>query len=209
MADLPAGIGYITVSAKGVLAGTDSNDAGSVPDAIPLSASVVISPSISRPIASTLGDNTVIALGRINCTLDSSGILRPPGDDTGEVRLIAPQQDSITIRDWTWKASFTPTLGTSQSWAAFDITFTGAPGEIVVLADVLAANAVTSVPSSTLEQVVLHAAAEAKTARDEAVAAANGSVDFSQGLTVPVLEHDESIPDTATPNSVWFRKPAP
>jgi len=150
MADLPGDIGRLTVTGQMVLGIADSNDAGSSPDQVSAIASVVFTPVFpsSDPLVA-VSDDMLVAAQEITCTLRSDGKLVPPGDGvssapdpaaTPAVQLIAPNQPlSLNFTGWDWMMKVSPAGG--QTWRPFTKYFSGAPGDSLSMAQIVAASA--------------------------------------------------------------------
>lgn len=146
MADLPGSIGYLTVTARGVRALADSNDAGNQPDMAVAVATVTFVPYLQGQVLTSLTDDMFVFPETIKCVLDSNGRLVPPTDGISanpdpagptQLQLIAPQQASLNFTGWSWIAKFAP-IG--QGWDPFQRSFTGAPGDVISLAQVITSN---------------------------------------------------------------------
>lgn len=154
MADLPGDVGYLTVVGNAAEVIADSVDGGLVPDILPLEATVILSPvglPRDRPYLLALADQKILLPRAISCNM-TGGQLYPPNDgsdwkpDTGDgdpeldvtpgVRLMAPIQASLNYLNWYWEAQFVPP--SRARWKAFNVYFTGAPGDTVPLANAAA-----------------------------------------------------------------------
>lgn len=170
MADLPSSVGWLTVKGRLVLAIGDSTDAGSQPDLIPTIGTVTFTANVrgNDPLV-VVPDSLMIALAPIKATLNANGVIVPPADgessdpafptddDTAEeatgVVLVAPQQpDVLNITDWTWTATLTPATG--QKWRTFSRVFTGAPGDVIDLAVVVASSPAAGVSQALIYEVL-------------------------------------------------------
>lgn len=143
MVNIPSTIGYLAISARGIIATADSNDVGDEPDAYPMVATVKFTPSISDKMLVAIAetDRPLVGLDSVICELDETGELRPPQDGkrppidaTGILQLIAPQQPAaLSQYGWDWIATFTPFSG--QEWGEFSFPFSGAPNAAINLSD--------------------------------------------------------------------------
>lgn len=137
--NVPADIGYMTVSGQLLRGIADSNDADVTPDARPAIGTVTFTSNAPVPtIAAT--DQIMFIIDQVKCDLDADGYLVAPTDGEGvaptdtavrSVNLIAPNQASLSNVGWVWTATVKP--GTGQRWAAFTIKFTGVPGDVLDL----------------------------------------------------------------------------
>lgn len=136
MSDLPVSVGYITVTAEGLVGLIDSDDVGNQPDQSIMVATVELRPSITGPIVAVdeVGVKPLIAVDTVEVLLDASGVLRPTDDPVGNVRLVAPMQKSISPSNWIWTATFIPAA--TQDWEQFEVSFSGSPGDTVDLGSV-------------------------------------------------------------------------
>ena len=122
-------LGWLTVTAKGILGLADSSDVGPYPDYIPIVGFVTLTPSLARPIR-LISSGEFLAVASITVSFDSDGELA--FDGVKNVRLIAPQWTNLSNTTWVWNADIKP--GPGQSWPAFSVTFTGTPGTVINLA---------------------------------------------------------------------------
>src|SRR6478609_2155589 len=125
-------LGWLTVTAKGLLALADSSDAGGAPDYIPVVGTVVLTPSITRPVR-ILSSGRFLALNPLTTTFDSDGELAYDG--IKNVRIVAPQWTDLSNTSWRWNVEVKP--GPGQSWQGFTGSFTGAPGSTFNLVSLL------------------------------------------------------------------------
>lgn len=147
MADLPDSIGYLTVTGRGVLGYADSADVGDQPDQVVAVATITFVPVVTGVDALvSLPDDMFIFPQTIKCSLNSNGRLVPPADGLSSdpapsavthVQLIAPRQDSLNFQGWSWLAKFSPP-SSAAGWNPFQRAFTGAPGDEISLAQVIA-----------------------------------------------------------------------
>lgn len=144
MADLPGTLGYLTVTGRGVLALGDSNDVGNQPDQVTALARIVFEPAFNVDVLTSLPDDMFVFAQKVTCIFNSDGRLVPPADGVSSppdpaaptyVSLIAPNQASLSSQGWDWVASFNPIA--PQTWAPFKRVFTGAPGDVISLAQVI------------------------------------------------------------------------
>lgn len=136
-------LGWLTVTARGILGLADSADEGSAPDYIPVVGTVTLTPTrtpTATPTKGLLQPIRVISTGQflvvatVTATFDSDGELSY--DETKNVRLIAPKWDQLSDTEWEWRADIRP--GPGQNWAGWSVHFSGAPGDVVNLASLLA-----------------------------------------------------------------------
>ncbi len=125
-------IGWITVSAKGILGMADSSDPGPNPNYVPVTGTITFVPEITG-VVRLLTTGRFFAVAPVTCTFDSDGELSYDGGKT--VRLISPLWSELANKAWKWTATVSPGFG--QSWDAFVVQFTGAPGTTVNLASLL------------------------------------------------------------------------
>ena len=125
-------LGWLTVSAAGIVGSADSNDTGLEPDYVPIVGTVTFTPTFTRPIRIN-SSGRFLAMATINARFDSNGILTY--DDQVDCRLIAPQWTELSDTEWQWRANIVP--GGGQSWNSFEVLFSGAPGDRVNLASFL------------------------------------------------------------------------
>lgn len=125
-------VGWLTVTAQGILGLADSSDASGVPDYIPVVGTVTLSPTITKPIR-IISLTQFIALAPFTATFDSDGELSYDG--IKNVRIIAPLWSDLSNTSWKWQADIRP--GSGQSWGSFSGSFTGAPGSVFDLASLL------------------------------------------------------------------------
>jgi hypothetical protein len=124
--------GWMTVVLSGIQAFADTSDVGGEPDTIPMSGTVTLTPGLSRPIRQ-ISTRDFFAVAPTVAAFDGDGDLAYAGSKG--VRLVAPEWTDLTNTSWRWTAEVRP--GPGQTWDAFSVTFTGAPGETVNLADLV------------------------------------------------------------------------
>lgn len=122
-------LGWLTVTAKGILGMADSSDADAAPDYVPVAGIVTLTPSLSRPVR-LLASGQFLAVSPIVATFDSDGELSLDG--VKNVRIIAPQWTGLSRTDWRWSFEVRP--GPGQSWSGFSGSFTGVRGALINLA---------------------------------------------------------------------------
>lgn len=159
--DLPVDIGYLTVTGRAVLGLADSNDAGGQPDQVAATATVTFTPVLGNVDSLVaVSDDLLVLPQAITCTLRSDGRLVPPSDGVKappdpdaepEVHLIAPNQASLSYTGWSWQASFAPIQ--PQSWNPFRRVFSGAPGDTISLAQLVATTPSAGVLSALIYEV--------------------------------------------------------
>ena len=125
-------IGWLTVTAKGLLGYADGADEDSAPDYTPVVGQVVFTPELPGTIK-LVTTNRFFAVAGVTATFDSDGELSYAGQKN--IRLIAPQWSELSNKTWRWIASVQP--GPGQSWTPFTVFFTGAPGAVINLATLL------------------------------------------------------------------------
>lgn len=125
-------LGWLTVTAKGILGLADTSDAGVAPDYVPVVGTVTLTPGLSRPIR-IISTGQFLAVSSITATFDSDGELAFDGEKN--IRLIAPQWDQLSSTTWRWTADVRP--GPGQNWQAFTVNFTGLPGDVINLASLI------------------------------------------------------------------------
>lgn len=125
-------LGWLTVTAKGILGLADSSDVGGDPDSIPVTGTVTLTPGISRPIR-IISTGQFLAVAPVVVDFDEDGELAYDGIKT--VHLIAPQWTDLSNTTWSWTADVRP--GPGQTWQPFSVSFTGAPGDTVNLASLV------------------------------------------------------------------------
>lgn len=158
MADLPASIGWLTVQGHLILGYADSSDAGSAPDAVGANGAVTFTANIrgNDPLVS-LPDKIMVAPVAPKATLTDGYVYAPADGSESDpavgavpgISLIAPQQSSLSVTDWTWTATFTPASG--QKWRSFSRVFTGKPGDVVDLAELVA-----TTPAAGVAQMLIY-----------------------------------------------------
>ncbi len=122
-------LGWLTVTARGILGLADTSDPGSAPDYVPIVGIVTLTPSLSRPVR-LISTGEFMPVAPVTVTFDSDGELAYDG--IKNVRLIAPQWTNLSNTTWRWIADIKP--GPGQSWPGFSVNFTGTPGTIINLA---------------------------------------------------------------------------
>lgn len=125
-------IGWIAVTAKGILGMADSSDEGPNPDYVPVTGTITLVPEVSGPIR-LVSSGRFFAVAGLTCTFDSDGELSYDGGKN--VRVVSPLWQELSNQDWRWVATVAP--GFDQSWTPFTVPFTGAPGSVVNLANLL------------------------------------------------------------------------
>lgn len=125
-------IGWLTVSAKGILGMADSSDAGPNPDFLPVTGTITFVPEVTG-VVRLVSTGRFFAVAPVTCTFDGDGELSYDGGKS--VRLIAPQWSELANTSWKWTATVSPGFG--QSWDSFVVQFTGAPGSVINLASLL------------------------------------------------------------------------
>lgn len=133
MPDIHASVGHLTLTGKVLMGYADSDDVGEQTDATAAVADVQIKASIPRVVVTANED--VINLPTINGSLNGEGQLVAPADGkstTGtstSMRLIAPQQASISHVNWHWEVTVRPIEGTGVIFEPITVIVTGAPGD--------------------------------------------------------------------------------
>ncbi|MFE6645648.1 hypothetical protein ACFVJS_03735 [Nocardioides sp. NPDC057772] len=147
MADLPAEVGFLTLTGSVVEGLADSVDFGNQPDAVVAEATIVITPEglpPQRPYVVAPISETIVYPRSVVCRL-INGVLYGPDDGSqpvpGEptpaapgVRLIAPNQAALDYTGWRWVANLSPSGDPAAKWRPFTIAFTGVPGDSITLA---------------------------------------------------------------------------
>lgn len=148
MADIDPSIGFLTVRASLTTAIADSDDPGDAPDAIAANGTVTFwtegipsrRPYVVNPASEELVTLPTSQFKPVHCRLVEGKLIPPangwdgrqdvdvPADDPG-LRLVAPKQASIDLSGWVWVAEFKPSPSEGSAWPAFQIRFTGAPGD--------------------------------------------------------------------------------
>lgn len=126
-------LGWMTVTAKGVLGLADGADTGPAPDYVAVAGTIEITSGLARPVR-ILSTGQFLVLSKISATFDSDGELFFGGNKN--VRLVAPQWAQLSNTTWRWTAEFKP--GPGQNWQSFSVTFTGLPGDVINLATLIA-----------------------------------------------------------------------
>lgn len=156
MADVPASVGWFSVSGRLLLGLADSDDAGNSPDAVSAVADVIITNNAPVPLVAAT-EGVMFKVADVHATLDTEGRLRPPANgldgtpspNSTEVFLVAPNQASIHEVGWWYTFTFVPRAG--QTWETFSIQVTGEPGDTKNLAsEVVAGNVSTSARQPTV-----------------------------------------------------------
>lgn len=156
MPDIHESVGYLTLTGKVLLGIADSDDPGEQTDATAAAANITITPSI--PGFVVLADESVHRLPAIRATLNASGQLVAPADGqstTGtstSIRLIAPDQASISEVGWRYTVDVAPADG--KSFEKFTVYLTGAPNESKTLGGLILAGHVPSL-SQVLAAIVV------------------------------------------------------
>lgn len=125
-------LGWLTITAAGILGLADSADVGAVPDALPVVGSVTLTPSITKPLRIN-SSGQILFVGTINAVFDVAGVLSYDG--VSNVRIIAPQWSDLSNTAWRWTADIRP--GSGQNWTPWSVSFTGSPGETVNLSSLI------------------------------------------------------------------------
>lgn len=125
----PGDLGWMTITAKGIVGLADSADDGGVPDYIPVAGFATLTPTLSQPIR-IIPTGQFLAVASVTATFDSDGELSFDGQK--KLRVIAPKWTGLSKTDWSWAVEVRP--GPGQSWSPFTTTVTGAPGSTVDLA---------------------------------------------------------------------------
>ncbi len=121
-------LGWLTVTAKGILVLADSSDAGGAPDYIPVIGTVSLTPTLSKPTR-RISTGEFVPAAPVVATLDSDGELSYDGQKN--VRILAPQWSDLSNTTWRWAFEVRP--GPGQSWSPFSGSFTGTPGTTINL----------------------------------------------------------------------------
>jgi hypothetical protein len=77
---------------------------------------------------------------------------------TPEVNLIAPNQLGLNVTDWTYTALISPAPGSGQTWQQYSRVFTGAPGDVIDMADLIVSSPAAGVLQSLIYEVTTTAA---------------------------------------------------
>lgn len=124
--------GWLTVTAKGILVMADTADANGSPDYVPVAGTVTLTPNTTKPLRQ-LSTGDILLTSVVVATFDSNGVMS--FDGVSDVRVIAPQWSDLSNTAWKWQAEVRP--GAGQSWSAWSVSFTGAPGATVNLSSLL------------------------------------------------------------------------
>lgn len=121
-------LGWLTVTAEGILGLADSSDPDDAPDYVPVAGTVTLTPTLTRPVRIN-STGQFLALSTVTVVFDSDGEMSYDG--IKNVHLIAPLWADLSNTSWKWSALISP--GSGQSWSSFTVSFTGAPGAIINL----------------------------------------------------------------------------
>ena len=103
---LPAGVKYGQVKWKALAANADGGDADALPDAVPVSGTVVFRPSAAPLITSTdLANPVTVFPTAITYQLDTDGVLRD-GQGRDYVTLLATNSSDMSPVNWTWQVVY-------------------------------------------------------------------------------------------------------
>lgn len=143
--ELPEHLGYFTVT------GSFLNVLAQIPEEgtdritmLPVAGTVVFKPSISSPISDNVSNITLVPT-TITAYIDPDGRLIAPGDGRSSVpevyepyvRLLAPNQDSLSKTDWNWDVEVIPANG--SYWMGFSLSIGSdvRPGDMITLNEAL------------------------------------------------------------------------
>lgn len=159
MADVPDQISYGEVTGRFVSFRADGPDVGEVPDEVPLSGTVTLTPSVNLVRFPTLEPPRIAAISSVTAQVVNGDLKAPDG--TGGVFVIATDQPLGQPDKVQWKATFNLAGAASQPAA---VTFDVPAGGVVDLVTVLPATPTpgTVVVVSSEDRVL------AQQARDEA-----------------------------------------
>jgi len=124
MADLPAGITYLTVSGKLTKAVADTADAGVNPDSVALSGQVTFKPEIGKRGYS----GELLSGGRITLATAVPPLIvvvdpvpvALAADGSFSVTLVDPKNPLIAPADWSWTVDFSSVVGAKIQSFAFN-----------------------------------------------------------------------------------------
>jgi len=124
MADLPAGITYLTVSGKLTKAVADTADAGPNPDSVALSGQVTFKPEIGKRGYS----GELLSGGRVTLATAVPPLIvvvdpvpvALAADGSFSVTLVDPKNPLITPKDWSWTVDFSGLVGATIPSFSFD-----------------------------------------------------------------------------------------
>jgi hypothetical protein len=151
VADVPAGVGWLTVTLFADEALADSTDEGDPPDRVGLNGTVTLTPmglpaSRRYLVDVSSGDPAsyrLIVPRRIVCPVVDGTMYAPDNGSEGVeqaengVRIIPTVSTGLDVVGWWWQAEWTPQpqlRGGPPVVPAFDIPFTGRDGDTVNLA---------------------------------------------------------------------------
>ncbi len=135
MADIHESVGHLTLTGKMLLGLADSDDVGDQTDVTAPVAVVSVRASIDDFVV--IADESIVALPEYAATLNADGQLVAPSDGRSAVgtstslRLIAPNQDTISKVGWRWIVTVRPTDG--RSFKEITVYVDGAPGDVRTL----------------------------------------------------------------------------
>lgn len=159
MADVPDQISYGEVTGRFVSFRADGPDAGEVPDEVPLSGTVTLTPSVNLVRFPTLEPPRIAAISSVTAQVVSGNLKAPEG--TGGLFVIATDQPLGQPDKVQWKATFNLAGAVVQPGS---VTFDVPAGGVVDLTTVIPATpAPGTVTVVSIEDRVL-----AQQARDEA-----------------------------------------
>lgn len=144
MPNIPASVGYFTLTGRHTVGGADSTDPDEIPNAVGSNGRVVFTPQLvdARPIVAVAEDEA-ISVVQVPCRL-GDGYIYPPADGitggvepgTQGVRLIASRQAATQPESWWWRADFIPDEG--EPWLPFSLVFQTVPGQELTIAQLIA-----------------------------------------------------------------------
>lgn len=195
MADVPDQIGYGEVTGRFVSFRADGTDVGEVPDEVPLSGTVTLTPSVNLVRFPTLEPPRIAAISSVTAQVVNGDLKAPDG--TGGLFVIATDQPLGQPDKVQWKATFNLAGAVVQPGA---VTFDVPAGGVVDLTTVIPATpAPGTVTVVSIEDRVLaqQARDEAELARDAAQSAAQGAVAAAQAELQGFVDSAELARDAA------------
>lgn len=204
MADVPEPIGYGEVKGRFVSFRADGADEGNVPDEIPLSGTVTLTPTVNLMRWPTLDPPRIAAISPIVARVISGELRSPEG--TGGLFVIATDQPLGEPNRVQWKATFNLAAASAQPPS---VTFDVPSGGVVDLTTVIPASpqpGTVTVVSSEDRVLAEQARDEAEGFRDDAQTAAVDAASDVRGELQDLLDAAD-LSDTGwvsfTPSTGW------
>lgn len=164
MPNIPASVGYFTLTGRHTVGGADSTDPDEIPNAVGSNGTLKLIPQLpdDRPVVA-VAEEEAVSIVPVTCRL-GDGYIYPPADgitsspEPGEpgVRAIASKQAGLQPADWWWLAEFIPDPG--EKWKTFSLLFQSVPGDDLTIARLIMQSPPVD-PRTTYQQIWFQVAA--------------------------------------------------